>query len=116
MSPDLVQIATAALVVGALYLAYRAYVVARNLTRFTRMLMKIEEFVSADASAGGLDGLRQAIILHMAECENSGSRSNLDAVYHRIALIYKKTDETSKAVWKIQKDMPKGDGKDGGWG
>ena len=52
----------------------------------------------------------------MAECENSGSRSNLDAVYNRIALIYKKTDETSKAVWKIQKDINKGDGKDGGWG
>ena len=59
--------------------------------------------------------MRQAIILHMAECENSGSRSNLDAVYHRIALIYKKTDETSKTVWKIQKDMAKGDGGKDGW-
>ncbi len=58
--------------------------------------------------------MRQGIILHMAECDNSGSRSNLDAAYHRIALVYKKTDETSKMVWKIQKDLAKGDG-DGGW-
>ena len=114
--PDLAQIATAVLVIAGLYLAYRAYVVARNLAKFTKMLMKIEQFANAEAAAGGLDGLRQTIIFHMMEAENSGSRSNLEAAYHRIAQIYKKTDETSKAVWKIEKEVKKsGDGGGGGW-
>ncbi len=96
-------------------MAYRAYVVARNLAKFTKMLVKIEEFANAEASSGGLEGLRQTIVLHMTEAENSGSRSNLEAAYHRIAQIYKKTDETSKAVWKIEKEVKKGDNSGGGW-
>ena len=50
------------------------------------------------------------------EAENSGSRSNLESAYHRIAQIYRKTDETAKAVWKIDKEVKKSGGGGGGGG
>ena len=40
----------------------------------------------------------------------------MEAAYHRIAQIYKKTDDTSRAVWKIEKEVKKSGGGGGdGW-
>ena len=114
MFPDLAQMAMVFAVLMVLYLAYRAYVVARGLAKFTKMLQKIENFANAFKEDGGLEALVDYLKLQAMEAENAGSRNNAEALYYRIRIMYKQSQDIQKQIWTVKKQTEGNSGGDGG--
>ena len=71
----------------------------------------------AEATAGGLDGLRNMVTVATTEADNAGGRGNFDALMYRVQAIHKKTDDITKQVWAIKKKVEEEGGASGsgGW-
>ena len=48
------------------------------------------------------------------EAENAGNRNNAEALYYRIGLMYKQSQDIQKQIWTVKKQTEGSSGGDGG--